>query len=99
MSPFADFCAAKEIPNRADHIPHALRSRKAEIWGSYWHLESFRSCKGDPIFVRNARFKNSIGRRRSPFCPPRILQSSKHAEQIPDQWCGARLGRADPLKM
>ena len=33
-SAFADFCAAKEIPNRADHIPQALRSGKAEIWGS-----------------------------------------------------------------
>ena len=43
---------------------------------------SFRSHKGDPIFVRNARFKNSIGPRRSPLCPLRILQSRKHAEQI-----------------
>ena len=33
-SAFADFCAAKEIPNRADHIPQALRAGKAEIWGS-----------------------------------------------------------------
>ena len=52
--------------------------------GSYWHLESFRSCKGDPILVRNARFKNSIGPRRSPLCPPRILRSWKHAEHGAD---------------
>ena len=33
-SAFPDFCAAKEIPNRADHIPQPLRAGKAEIWGS-----------------------------------------------------------------
>jgi len=37
---FTDFCEAKQISNRADHIPYALPWRKAEICGSFCFLDS-----------------------------------------------------------
>ena len=37
---FTEFCEAKQISNRADHIPYALPWRKAEICGSFCFLDS-----------------------------------------------------------
>ena len=77
-------CSEGDPKSRRSHPTGAARGESRNL-GQLLKSGEFQIPRRRSHFCPKRAFKNSLGPGRSPLCPPRILRSWKHAEQIPDQ--------------